>query len=90
MSVSDLFKPLTLLHGPAMRNRFMLAPLTNQQSFTDGSASEFDQTWIRQLACWDHSVSSGRHLLLPGLEDGGIAFGKLKRFLQRQRCSLSR
>lgn len=32
MSVSDLFKPLGLLHGPEMRNRFMLAPLTNQQS----------------------------------------------------------
>lgn len=39
MSVSDLFEPLTLAHGPAMRNRFMLAPLTNQQSEHDGSAS---------------------------------------------------
>lgn len=29
MSVSDLFQPLTLLHGQLMRNRFMLAPLTN-------------------------------------------------------------
>lgn len=50
MSVSDLFKPLTLLHGPAMRNRFMLAPLTNQQSDHDGTATEFDQRWIEQLA----------------------------------------
>lgn len=50
MSVSDLFKPLSLLHGPAMRNRFMLAPLTNQQSGRDGVASEFDQEWIRQVA----------------------------------------
>ncbi|WP_439657563.1 hypothetical protein ACSHWB_34945 [Lentzea sp. HUAS TT2] len=50
MSVPDLFEPLTLLHGPAMRNRFMLAPLTNQQSRPDGSASPFDQDWIRQVA----------------------------------------
>ena len=47
MSVSDLFKPLTLLHGPAMRNRFMLAPLTNQQSALNGIASEFDLGWMR-------------------------------------------
>lgn len=50
MAVSDLFKPLTLLHGPAMRNRFMLAPLTNQQSDHDGTATVFDHQWIEQLA----------------------------------------
>ncbi|WP_210346985.1 hypothetical protein [Bradyrhizobium sp. CCBAU 53351] len=50
MSVDDLFEPLELLHGPAMRNRIMLAPLTNQQSETDGVASEFDLEWIRQLS----------------------------------------
>jgi 2,4-dienoyl-CoA reductase-like NADH-dependent reductase (Old Yellow Enzyme family) len=50
MSVSDLFKPLTLLHGPAMRNRFMLAPLTNQQSEHDGMATRFDQEWMEQLS----------------------------------------
>lgn len=68
MSVSDLFKPLELLHGPAMRNRFMLAPLTNQQSEHDGRASEFDQHWIEQLAqggygliqtCATHVEASG-------------------------------
>ena len=32
MSVAKLFEPLSLAHGPAMKNRFMLAPLTNQQS----------------------------------------------------------
>ncbi|MFI1840367.1 NADH:flavin oxidoreductase [Streptomyces olivaceoviridis] len=56
MSVPDLFKPLTLAHGPAMRNRFMLAPLTNQQSEHDGSASPFDQEWIRQLAQGDYAL----------------------------------
>ncbi|PSM42882.1 NADH:flavin oxidoreductase [Streptomyces dioscori] len=56
MSVSDLFNPLTLSHGPAMRNRFMLAPLTNQQSEHDGSASAIDQEWIRQLAQGDYAL----------------------------------
>lgn len=30
VTVSALFEPLTLLHGAAMRNRFMTAPLTSQ------------------------------------------------------------
>jgi len=71
MSVSDLFKPLTLLHGPALRNRFMMAPLTSQQSEHDGSASEFDQFWIEQLA------KSGYALIQTSastVEAGGIAF----------------
>ena len=71
MAVSDLFKPLTLLHGPAMRNRFMMAPLTSQQSEYDGTASEFDQYWIEQLA------QSGYALIQASaatVEAGGIAF----------------
>lgn len=71
MSVSDLFKPLTLLHGPAMRNRFMLAPLTSQQSDHDGTASRYDQSWIQQLA------KSGYGLIQTSaatVEAGGIAF----------------
>ncbi|WP_127502302.1 NADH:flavin oxidoreductase [Actinoplanes solisilvae] len=50
MTVSDLFDPLPLLHGPAMRNRIMMAPLTNQQSEVGGFLSSFDQDWIRQLS----------------------------------------
>ncbi|WP_232495556.1 NADH:flavin oxidoreductase [Novosphingobium kaempferiae] len=73
MSVSYLFEPLTLLHGPAMRNRFMLAPLTNQQSELDGRASEFDLEWFRQL-------SQGGYGLLTTcashVEAGGIAFAR--------------
>lgn len=71
MSVSDLFKPLTLLHGPAMRNRFMLAPLTSQQSNYDGTASEYDQSWVEQLAqgCYGLVQTSA-----ATVEAGGIAF----------------
>ena len=42
--MTDLFAPLTFSHGAAMKNRLMLAPLTNQQSNADGTLSdgEFD------------------------------------------------
>ena len=30
--MTDLFQPLAFTRGPAMKNRFMLAPLTNLQS----------------------------------------------------------
>lgn len=73
MSVSDLFKPLTLLHGPAMRNRFMLAPLTNQQSEHGGFASEFDQEWIRQVAQGGYALMQ---TCATHVEASGIAFDR--------------
>lgn len=73
MSVSDLFKPLTLLHGPAMRNRFMLAPLTNQQSGHDGIASRFDHDWIAQLAQGGYGLIQ---TCATTVEAGGIAFAR--------------
>lgn len=71
MSVSSLFEPLTLLHGPEMRNRFMLAPLTNQQSDLNGAATEFDQEWIRQLSQSGYALV---HTCATTVEAGGIAF----------------
>lgn len=71
MAVSDLFKPLTLLHGPAMRNRFMLAPLTSQQSEYDGTASEYDQVWMEQLAKGGYGLIQTS---AATVEAGGIAF----------------
>ncbi|WP_394428715.1 oxidoreductase [Streptomyces sp. SGAir0957] len=73
MSVSDLFEPLTLAHGPAMRNRFMLAPLTNQQSERDGTASTFDQEWFRQLAQGDWALLQ---TCAATVEATGIAFDR--------------
>ncbi len=73
MSVADLFKPLSLLHGPAMRNRFMLAPLTNQQSELNGEASEFDQEWIRQLSQGGYGLIT---TCATTVEAGGIAFAR--------------
>jgi 2,4-dienoyl-CoA reductase-like NADH-dependent reductase (Old Yellow Enzyme family) len=50
MSHSKLFEPLTLAHGPAMKNRFMLAPLTNLQSHPDGSLSDDEFRWLTKRA----------------------------------------
>jgi len=41
-----LFVPLTFRHGPAMGNRFMLAPLTNCQSHADGTLSDDEFRWL--------------------------------------------
>ena len=42
----DLFEPLTLAHGPALKNRFVLAPLTNLQSHPDGTLSDDEFRWL--------------------------------------------
>ncbi|HEY5072188.1 MAG TPA: NADH:flavin oxidoreductase [Caulobacteraceae bacterium] len=44
--MTDLFQPLTFARGPAMKNRFMLAPLTNSQSHPDGRLSDDEFTWL--------------------------------------------
>jgi 2,4-dienoyl-CoA reductase-like NADH-dependent reductase (Old Yellow Enzyme family) len=45
-----LFEPLTFVRGPAMKNRFMLAPLTNLQSHPDGSLSDEEFRWLVKRA----------------------------------------
>jgi 2,4-dienoyl-CoA reductase-like NADH-dependent reductase (Old Yellow Enzyme family) len=42
----DLFEPLSFTRGPAMKNRFMLAPLTNLQSHPDGRLSDDEFRWL--------------------------------------------
>jgi 2,4-dienoyl-CoA reductase-like NADH-dependent reductase (Old Yellow Enzyme family) len=48
--MTDLFAPLTLTRGPAWKNRFMLAPLTNQQSHADGTLSDDEFDWLTYRA----------------------------------------
>ena len=48
--MTDLFAPLPLAHGPAMKNRFMLAPLTNLQSHPDGRLSDDEFHWLTYRA----------------------------------------
>jgi 2,4-dienoyl-CoA reductase-like NADH-dependent reductase (Old Yellow Enzyme family) len=44
--MTDLFASLPFAHGPAMKNRFMLAPLTNLQSHPDGRLSDDEFRWL--------------------------------------------
>lgn len=45
-----LFDSLDFAHGPAMKNRFMLAPLTNLQSHPDGRLSDDEFKWLTYRA----------------------------------------
>jgi len=48
--MTDLLEPLSFSHGPTMKNRFMLAPLTNQQSHEDGRLSDEEFRWLTMRA----------------------------------------
>jgi 2,4-dienoyl-CoA reductase-like NADH-dependent reductase (Old Yellow Enzyme family) len=48
--MSRLFEPLSFVRGPAMKNRFMLAPLTNTQSHADGTLSDEEFHWLTMRA----------------------------------------
>jgi 2,4-dienoyl-CoA reductase-like NADH-dependent reductase (Old Yellow Enzyme family) len=48
--MSTLFEPLTLKRGPAWRNRFMLAPLTNSQSHPDGTMADDEFNFLTYRA----------------------------------------
>ena len=48
--MSDLLSPLTLSRGPSLNNRFILAPLTNTQSFEDGRLSDEEYRWLTMRA----------------------------------------
>jgi 2,4-dienoyl-CoA reductase-like NADH-dependent reductase (Old Yellow Enzyme family) len=50
LSIQDLFAPLAFARGPAMKNRFMLAPLTNLQSHPDGRLSDDEFHWLTMRA----------------------------------------
>ncbi|HQC95349.1 MAG TPA: NADH:flavin oxidoreductase [Aquabacterium sp.] len=45
-----LHDPLTFTRGPAMANRFMLAPLTNWQSNPDGTLNDVEYHWLTMRA----------------------------------------
>jgi len=49
-ATARLFTPLTFARGPASSNRFLLAPLTNQQSLENGTLSQDEQTWLTKRA----------------------------------------
>lgn len=69
MSSDRLFEPLPLARGPAMKNRFMLAPLTNRQSHADGTLSDVERSRRREwrVRCSCHIL----HLV----DIGAVALG---------------
>lgn len=44
--MSSLFQPIQFKSGTSLKNRFMLAPLTNTQSHTDGRLSDDEYHWL--------------------------------------------
>lgn len=50
LPTDKLATPLSFARGPAMKNRFMLAPLTNMQSHEDGRLSEDEFRWLTTRA----------------------------------------
>jgi 2,4-dienoyl-CoA reductase-like NADH-dependent reductase (Old Yellow Enzyme family) len=67
--MTDLFAPLSFSRGPGLRNRFMLAPLTNLQSHADGRLSDDEFRWLTlraqggfglTMTCASHVQSIGQ------------------------------
>ena len=48
--MSNLLAPLKFVRGPEIKNRFILAPLTNTQSYDDGRLSEEEFKWLTMRA----------------------------------------
>jgi 2,4-dienoyl-CoA reductase-like NADH-dependent reductase (Old Yellow Enzyme family) len=48
--MTSLLDPVSFASGTKMANRFMLAPLTNQQSHADGTLSNEEHHWLTMRA----------------------------------------
>ena len=65
--MTQLFDPLTFASGHTMKNRFMLAPLTNQQSHADGLFSQAEHNWLLMRAMGGFSaVMTAAGYVQPG------------------------
>lgn len=67
--MTDLLSRLTFSRGPDMKNRFMLAPLTNCQSHPDGTLSDDEFHWLTKrskggfgltMTCAAHVQANGQ------------------------------
>ena len=48
--MTDLHAPLRFISGKTIKNRFILAPLTNMQSHEDGTLSDDEYSWLTMRA----------------------------------------
>ena len=71
--MTSIFDPLRFEHGPAMKNRFMLAPLTNRQSAEDGVLSEEEFHWLlmRAQGGFGVTMTCAAHVQAAGKGFGG-------------------
>ena len=62
--MTDLFAPMSFIRGPAMKNRLMLAPLTNLQSHPDGTLSHDEHRWLtlRALGGFGLTMTAAAHV----------------------------
>jgi 2,4-dienoyl-CoA reductase-like NADH-dependent reductase (Old Yellow Enzyme family) len=67
--MTDLFAPLTFASGARMKNRFMLAPLTNLQSHADGTLSDDEYHWLtmRARGGFGATMTCASHVQAEGL-----------------------
>lgn len=56
MAAQELFNPLTLKRGPPLKNRILLAPLTNWQCHEDGTVSDHEVQWLTRCAAGGFSM----------------------------------
>jgi 2,4-dienoyl-CoA reductase-like NADH-dependent reductase (Old Yellow Enzyme family) len=66
--IASAFAPLSFTRGPGMKNRFMLAPLTNCQSDPDGRLSEAEFNWLlmRARGGFGHTMTCAAHVQAIG------------------------
>lgn len=86
--MASLFDPLSFSHGPAMKNRFMLAPLTNSQSHEDGTLSDDEYHWLvkRAVGGFGLTMTCASHV-----QDVGKGFaGQLGIFSDTHEAGLTR
>ena len=67
--MKSLFDPLSFKSGAAMANRFMLAPLTNLQSHSDGTLSDDEYRWLtlRAEGGFGATMTCASHVQAQGL-----------------------
>ena len=67
--MKSLFDSLQFKSGAAMRNRFMLAPLTNLQSHADGTLSDDEYRWLtlRAAGGFGATMTCASHVQAEGL-----------------------
>ena len=83
-----LFEPLTLGTGHTLKNRFMLAPLTNLQSGLDGRLSDDEYRWLSRRAAGGFGLTM---TCAAHVQKDGIGFaGQLGIFADEHIAGLTR